>query len=99
MRPKSVGLDEDAGFGAVSLPGTTGPRRRPTPIPAVNVTINARPTTEPASAIRPPRPAAGNLGAWEGPGVREVMPGGSSVVVGWVGIRSVSIGGIGLVRS
>jgi hypothetical protein len=50
-------------------------------------------------AVRPPRPAADGVGAWEGPGVREVMPGGSSVVVGWVGIWSVSIGGIGLVRS
>jgi hypothetical protein len=50
------------------------------------------------AAIRLPRPAAVGVGAWEGPGVREVTSGGSWPVVGWVGIRSVSIGGIVLVR-
>jgi hypothetical protein len=71
---------------------------RPTPIPALNVTINARPTIALMSTARPPWPAAGDVGAWEGPGVREVTLGGSWSVVGSVGIPSVSMGGIRLVR-
>jgi predicted secreted protein len=49
-------------------------------------------------AIRKPRPPAGDTEAWEDPSVTEVTPGGSVSVVGGVGIWSVSIGGIGLVR-
>jgi hypothetical protein len=49
-------------------------------------------------AIRKPRPPAGDAEAWEDPDVTEVTAGGSTSVVGEVGIRSVSIGGIGLVR-
>jgi hypothetical protein len=64
----------------------------------VNVTTNAKATAAPIAAVRPPRPAADDIGAWEGPGATEVAPGGSWSVVGWVGIRSVSIGGIALVQ-
>jgi hypothetical protein len=49
-------------------------------------------------AIRKPRPPAGDGETWEDPDVTEVTAGGSTSVVGEVGIRSVSIGGIGLVR-
>jgi len=70
---------------------TTAP---PTPIPALNVATNARPTTAPVIPARRPRPAAGDVGAWEGPGVREVTSGGSWSVVGSVEIRVGSIGGI-----
>src|SRR6188508_1715833 len=95
MRPNCVEPGEDAGFGVDEEPllvdETTAP---PTPIPALNVATNARPTTAPAIPARRPRPAAGDVEAWEGPGVREVTSGGSWSVVGSVEIRVGSIGGI-----
>ena len=51
---------------------------------------------EPPTGVRDRPPVRPD--AWEVPGVREVAPGGSGSVVGWVWIGSVSIGGIGLVR-
>ncbi len=51
----------DAGSG-IAPPGVPeGIIRRPTPIPALNVTTNARPTIAPMSAARPPWPAAGDV--------------------------------------
>ena len=99
MTPNSVGAAGAAGSGVVpAVPLAAATSRLPTPIPALNVATNAIPTTAPMSAVRRPRPAAGDVGAWEGPGVREVTLGGTWSVVGSVGIRSVSIGGIGLVQ-
>jgi hypothetical protein len=98
MSPNSVGFSEEAGFGVVPPVSPVGDASRPTPIPAVNVTTSAKTTTAPMAAHRLPRPAADDVGAWEGPGVREVASGGSWSEVGWVGIRSVSIGCIVLVR-
>ena len=101
IRPNSVGADgagPDAGFEVVPVAAPRGVTNRPTPIPALNVTTNASPTIAPMSTARPPWPAALDVGAWEGPGVREVTFGGSWSVVGSVGVWSVSIGGIWLVR-
>ena len=56
MRPNSVGAEApgDAGSG-IAPPGVPeGIIRRPTPIPALNVTTNASPTIAPMSAARPP---------------------------------------------
>ena len=101
MRPNSVGAEAagpDAGFEVVPADAPESATSVPTPIPALNVTTNARPTTMPMSTARPPWPAALDVGAWEGPGVREVTFGGSWSVVGSVWVRSSSIGGIKLVR-
>ena len=98
INPNSVGEVEDAGLGEVlGEPPAMVDTAPPTPIPALNVATSAIPTTAPMIHVRRPRPAAGDVGAWEGPGATEVTSGGSWSVVGSVGVRSMSIGCIGLV--
>src|SRR3989337_1741958 len=87
IRPNSVGAEgagPDAGFEVAPAGPPGSVTSRPTPIPALNVTTNASPTITPMSTARPPWPAALDVGAWEGPGVREVTFGGSWSVVGSV---------------
>src|SRR4249919_3969806 len=91
MRPKS-GAPEEPGAGVVDpVPPKAGRSRRPTPIPTLNVTTNARPMAARRNFEPRPRPAAGDTESREGPGTAGAVTGSSVSVVGSVGIGSESI--------